>query len=192
MGRLSRQVSDQTQIADATITPAAQKGLVDLNQPAGSASTIPEHLSAQASSTLATPYSHNEGPRSQKPDMVATGSDQQLPAAFEKSQQHRERLQSTSPTETRKHNLVPYHTGPSKPNSIGGTAKAIEEASSQPYKPSRIGLFGSTVRPESLPRNGPSNAEIGGRHVTSPITLHQHARENNLTSAPGLSRIGAR
>ncbi len=191
IGRLSRQVSDQIQTADANFTPATQKSMVDPNIPVSSASTIAELLSAQASSALATPYSNNEGLRHQQSEITATSSYHRLPA--EKSRQQRERLQSLSPTETRKHNLVAYEGGPDKLNSNDGTAEDMKEVSSHSYKPSRIAFLGSSGRPESLPRNGPSNAEISGRHPTSsPITLHQHVRENNLTAAPGLSRIGAR
>ena len=192
-GRLSRHVSDQTQIADAIITPAAQKSLVDLDRPAGSASTIPEHLSAQASSASAKPYDHDGRVQQQPTEFRATAADQHSPAADEKPQQPRHRLQSLSPIEARKHNAGAYDATPSKPNSIGGAATGSGGAASQPCKPSRIALFSTPSRPESLAHNGPSNNEMGAHHPTSsPITLHQHARENNLTSTTGLSRIGAR
>lgn len=193
IGRLSRRISDQTQVADTTVTPATQKSLADPNRPAGSASTILDHLSAQASSTLATPLSTNDGFRHRASEITTADGDQQLPSGYEKPQQQKERLQSLSPTETRKHSSAANDAGPKVSNSKGGAALSVEEVSSAMYKPSRIALFGSTSRPESLPRHSPPNAEIGGRHATpSPITLHQHTRENNLTAATGLSRIGAR
>ncbi|KAF7503323.1 hypothetical protein GJ744_003966 [Endocarpon pusillum] len=191
--RLSRHVSDQAQIADAIITPAAQKSLVDLDRPAGSASTVPEHLSAQASSASAKPYDHDGRVQQQATEFRAAAADQHSPAADEKPPQPRHRPQSLSPIEARKHNAGAYDATPSKPNSIGGAATGSGGAASQPYKPSRIALFSTPSRPESLVHNGSSNNEMGARHATSsPITLHQHARENNLTSTTGLSRIGAR
>jgi hypothetical protein len=193
MGRLSRQVSDQTQTADTSITPATQKSLVDLNRPAGSASTIPEQLSAQASSTSATPYSNSDIVRQQTSETAATGSDQQHPAVFEKSQSQKERLQSLSPTETRKHNLTTNDAAGVKPSPIGDTTADAEGSSSHSFKSSRTALFDTPVRPASLHRNPPSNNQIGVRSASSSsITLHQHAREHNLTPATGLSRIGAR
>jgi hypothetical protein len=193
LGRLSRQVSDQTQVADVSITPATQKSLVDLNKPADSASTIPEHLSAQASSALATPYSSNEGLREQTSEVIPNTSDQQLPQYLDQAEQQKDRLQSLSPSETRKHTLIPYKPRSNKPDTSGETGTGIEEASSRPYKPSRIAMFGSPSRPDSMPRNGTSNTDIIAPTTTSsPITLHQHARENNLTPTTGLSRIGAR
>ncbi len=193
-GRLSRHASDQTQIADGLITPAAQKSLLDTERPANSASTIPEHLSAQASSAFAKPYDQ-DGSVDQQPTefRATTAADQHSPAVNEKLQQPRRRPQSLSPTEARKHNVGAYAATPSKPNSIGGAATGSGSAASQPYKPSRIALFSTPSRPESLAQDGPINNEKDARHATSsPITLHQHARDNTLTSATGLSRIGAR
>lgn len=193
MGRLSRQVSDQTQIADTVITPAAQKSLVDLNKPADSASTIPEHPSAQASSALNTPHSNHRSIRPQKSEGARTTGDQQRPLGFEKPQQQKERFQSVSPTEARKHTLAIYDPTPSKTNSTGPKDVELEEPPSHSYKMSRISLFGSPVRPDPLSRNGSSNAEMATGHATSsPITLHPHGRENHITPATGLSRIGAR
>lgn len=191
IGRLSRQVSDQTQVADATITPTTQKSLIDLNKPAGSASTIPEHLSAQVSSALATPYSNGEGLRNATPAVTANGTDQQPPPDLEQKHQQKERLQSLSPTEKRKHNLFVYGAGRDKANSLGNAVSA--EVASQPYKSSQLALFDSPSQPDSLPRHAQSNTEMDVRHATSsPITLHRLARQNSLTSTPGLSRIGAR
>jgi hypothetical protein len=194
MGRLSRPVSDQTRGADSAVTPAARKSSIDPNKPAGSASTIPEHPSAQASSALATPYANNnEVPQHQGSKLTAMASDQQHATGFDKPHQQKERLQSLSPTETRKHNLSTYDPGPSKAASTGGAVTGIEEIPSQPFRPSRLALFGSPARRNSLPRNGPSGADMEARHAaSSPITLHQHAMETNLTPAAGLSRIGAR
>jgi hypothetical protein len=193
IGRLSHQVSDKTPIADATITPVTQKSMIDLSNPAGSTSTIPEQMSAQASSALATPYTTNEGMRHEAAHVTVPESDLQLPAGSQKPSERNERLQSLSPTETRKHNFFGQDTVLRKANSTSATASGIDEISAHSYKPSRIALFNSPARPESLPRHGSSNDQIGARHATSsPITLHQHARESNLTSAPGLSRIGAR
>ena len=192
-GRLSRQVSDQTQIADATTTPVTQPSLVDINGPADFASNIPEHLSVQASSALATPHSNDGYLYIKSSQSTALASDQQLSAGVGKLQDLKERLLSLSPTETRKHSLLAYEVGLKKSNSIGGAATSHEEAASYPYKQPRIALFSTPGRPQSLPRNAPSNDQMGERHATSsPITLHQHAGENNLTSATGLSRIGAR
>jgi hypothetical protein len=192
MGRMSRQISSQTEGADATVTPATQKSLVDPFKAADSASTIPEHPSAQASSALATPYGNNEELHNHISEMAVAGSDQQHAAIFQKPQQQKDRLQSLSPTESRKHNIAIYEPGPSKQNSTGRIVANAEEPSSQPLRASRIALFTSPSRLESVPRNGPSHAEMAARNAaSSPITVHQHARENNLTPAAGLSRIGA-
>jgi len=195
IGRLSRQVSDQTQIADANITPATQKSSVDINRPSGSASTIPEQFSAQASSTLATPYSNDSGLHHQALDLTLSGNDQQPPAGFGKARrlQGEGRPQSLSPTETRRHNLLANDSGANKLKSTGHVVTGVQGAASHQYRPSRIALFSTAARPDSMARNGAPNDDIGARHATSsPITLHQHARENNLASATGLSRIGAR
>ena len=192
MGRISHQISSHTEGADATVTPAVQKSLVDPFRTADSASTILEHPSAQASSAMATPYSNSEEIQHRTSEPVVTGSDQQLAAAFPKSQQQKDRLQSLSPTETRKHNLAVYDPGPSKPTSTSRSVASVEEPSSQSHRASRIALFTSPSRPEPVPRNGPSHAERAARNpASSPVTVHQHARENNLTPAAGLSRIGA-
>lgn len=192
MGRTSRQISSQTEGPDATVTPGVQKSLVDPFKTADSASTIVEHPPAQASSAVATPYSNSEEVQNRTSELVVTGSDQQLAAAFPKPQQQKDRLQSLSPTETRKHNLAVYDPGPSKQNSTGRSVATVEEPFSQAHRASRIALFTSPSRPESVRRNGPSHAERAARNpASSPITVHQHARDNNLTPAAGLSRIGA-
>jgi hypothetical protein len=195
IGRLSRQVSDQTQIADANITPATQKSSVDTNRPLGSTSTIPEQLSAQASSAFATPYSNDGGLQHQSFELTMSGNDQQPPAGFGKARQPQgeRRPQSLSPTETRRHSLVAHDGGAKKAKSTGPAMTGVQGAASHQYRPSRIALFSTAARSDSMPRNGAPNDDIGARHATSsPITLHQHARENNLASAAGLSRIGAR
>lgn len=192
-GRLSRQVSDQTQLVAATsITPGNQRSLVDPNKTIGSASTIPEHLSAQASSTLATPHTFENGLRLQTSGLTASASSQQLPTGLDMLQQN-DRLQSLSPTETRKHNFAVYGTRTKKPDTAGETTTGTEETNLHPHRPSSMALFGPSARSESFPRNHLSSAEMSARHTTSsPLTLHQHARENNITTTARLSRIGAR
>ena len=192
LGPLPSQISDQTQWIDATVTPAAPKGLVDPFKAADSASTIPERPSAQASSAMATPHGNSEEIQNQTSDLAVTGSDQQLAAFFQKPQRQKERLQSLSPTETRKHNLMVYDPGPNKPNSTGRSAVSVEEPSPSSQKASRIAFFTSPSRLESVPRNGSSHAEMAAHNAaSSPITVHQHSRENNITPAASLSRIGA-
>jgi hypothetical protein len=195
IGRLSRQISDQTQIVGANITPVTQKSSVDTNRPSGSASTIPEQFSAQASSTLATPHSNDGGLQHQSLDLTLSGNDQHPSAEFGKGRrpQGEGRPQSLSPTETRRHNLFAHDSGANKLKSAGHVVIGVQGSASQQYRPSRIALFSTAGRPDSMARNGPLNDDIGARHGTSsPITLHQHARENKLASTTGLSRIGAR
>lgn len=195
IGRLSRQVSDQTQIAEANITPATQQSSADIHRPSGSASTIPEQFSAQASSTLATPHSNDGGLQHQSLDLTLSGNDQHPSAEFGKGRrpQGEGRPQSLSPTETRRHNLFAHDSGANKLKSAGHVVTGVQGSASQQYRPSRIALFSTAGRPDSMARNGPLNDDIGARHGTSsPITLHQHARENKLASTTGLSRIGAR
>lgn len=192
LGRLSRQVSDPTRAADMTATPVNQRSTVDLNRPGDSASTIPEQPSGPASSALATPSGH---PESLPPpvDLTATDAILQYPSTVDKSQPQKERLQSVSPTETRKHNLAVYDPGPKKSTPRGMTATNGEDGLSQPFRPSRMALFGPTGRGSSLPHNGPSAGDMEAHNATSsPLILHQHAREAKLTPAAGLSRIGAR
>jgi hypothetical protein len=194
MGRLSRQVSDQTQIADATTTPATQKNVLDMNGLSGSASTIPEHPSAHASSTLNTPYNNGGDPGHRPSGIPSTGGNQRVGDALEAPPQQKVRLQSLSPLETRKQHTISYDAGPAKSIVAETSGTAVSGASSQPQKTSRIGLFGSAGQPDSLPRTSSSSTVMNGRHATSsPITLHQHtSRDNIIQPATELSRVGAR
>lgn len=193
LGSLPGQISDQTQWIDAAVTSATQTGLTDPFKAADPASTIQERLSAQApSAVVATPHGNNEEIQNQDAAFAATSSDQQPAAFFQKPQQQKERLPSLSPTETRKHNLTVHDPGPNKSNSTGRSVASVEEPSSSSQTVSRIAFFSSPSRPESIPRNGPSHAEMGAHNAaSSPISVHQHQRENNLTPAASFSRIGA-
>ena len=157
---------------------------------AGSASTIPEQLSAQPSSALSAAYADQEviGPTA---NVESNGGNHERSAAFEKSQSQRQRLQSLSPTESRKHNLANHDPG----KGTAPTSGPVDETGEGPPEQfrARIGLFNTPTRPDALPANGTSTAETGGNRVnSSPITLHQRANEGALTPLAGLSQIGAR
>lgn len=197
MARLSRQASDPTQLDEAAITPATQKGLIDPNRSAPSSSTLPERQSAQGSSAWVTPHSNS------KELAVSAIAGESASSVFDQAQKRDERLQSLSPTEIRRHHLSAYQPGPSKSQpataaaaaSSGGETNDADGTQGRSYKSSRISLFGSPVRTEAVSRNGMSNAEIDGHdpHTTpSAINLHQHGPGNHLPPVTGLSRIGAR
>ena len=59
---LTRQNSNRSPMTDSFLTPAQQKNIAEAPIAVGSASTIVEHPSAQASSALNTPYDAQHGP----------------------------------------------------------------------------------------------------------------------------------
>ncbi len=63
--QLHRQISVLSRAATPSTTPAAQRRVVDLTEPQGSASTIPEHPSGPNSSVAATPTTA-KGPKAEK------------------------------------------------------------------------------------------------------------------------------
>ena len=110
-------------------TPAAQKRVVDINAPNGSASTIPENVSAANSSANNTPYGIEQEPRHQNhgpfrhPDY-----DAELKSGF--------RSQSSSPLDVRKSQPNPAHT--------------LERRSPPPENPSRNPIFSPHPARQSL------------------------------------------
>lgn len=120
-------------------TPAAQKRVVDVNAPNGSASTIPENVSAANSSANNTPYGtdHHHGPF-RNPDY-----DFERKSGF--------RSQSSSPLDVRK----------SHPSHAMERRSPVPDASHNPFSPppARQGLFQPSARPDISPTMAPKTVD---------------------------------
>ncbi|KAH8433657.1 uncharacterized protein LDX57_011291 [Aspergillus melleus] len=123
--------------APAYTTPAAQKRVVDINAPNGSASTIAENLSAANSSTNNTPYGTEQEPPHQK--LGPFGNPE-----YDPDRRTGFRSLSSSPLDVRK----PH------PSAYSGTIdhRSPQGASRNAYSPppARLGLFHS-AGPNSSP-----------------------------------------
>lgn len=115
-------------------TPAAQKRVVDVNAPNGSASTIPENASAANSSPNHTPFDIEQEQQSHTHRQAAN-------ADHDGDRRFGFRALSSSPLDTRK---------PHGPSSSAFGHRSVPEARSDtsrnpPYSPSstRLGIFGS-------------------------------------------------
>lgn len=183
LNRLKRPTSVQSRMQEPVATPAGQKSQVDVNAVTGSASTIAEQPSAQASSTMNTPYDTDAN----KPQVQASSQDTRTvnsaddPQSIDKDEHAIRRSDSASPTETRKAFSATFLNSRHSNRKHGNDS---QEALSQA---SRVTLFNSPTRP-NMPR-----AEYEPRRQTaSPITFNKHARENGITARTGLGGIGAR
>lgn len=122
--------------ASSFVTPAAQKRVVDVNAPNGSASTIPENASAANSSANNTPYGTENEPRP-----TAQGHFRNL--EHEPGHKSGFRSQSSSPLDVRKPHPQPNH-GLERRSPIPNTSH--NSIFSPP--PARQGLFQSSAAPE--------------------------------------------
>lgn len=135
-------------------TPAAQKRVIDINAPNGSASTIADNASAANSSTANTPYGVEQDHRQH-------GAGQ--PSSVDYDALDRKsgfRSQSSSPLDVRK--------GPSNPGHFFETRHEAP-ARNPGYSPPRFGLFGASKR-ESSPPLSTSAKSLGGIHSSGLMT----------------------
>ncbi|KAL1986911.1 hypothetical protein VTN96DRAFT_5328 [Rasamsonia emersonii] len=136
-----RQPSGTSNPASFT-TPAAQKRVVDINAPNGSASTIAENASAANSSAANTPYGTEQDPRSH-------GTGQFNSVDYEiMDRKTGFRSQSSSPLDVRKPQPTSGHFvegGRPMPSGQEGSRNAGYSP------PSRMGLFGASKRESSPP-----------------------------------------
>lgn len=159
--------------ASSFTTPAAQKRVVDVNAPNGSASTIPENMSAANSSTNNTPYGTEQDPRShhqgpfRNPDY-----DPEHNAGF--------RSQSSSPLEVRKSIPNPGHNPESR--SPAHDAALQNPAFSPPS--ARQGLF----QPSASLKAEPSPA-LPSKSVDA---LHYRPPPSELSTGPSAGHLPAR
>lgn len=154
-------------------TPAAQKRVVDINAPNGSASTIPENMSAANSSANNTPYGTEQELRHptqgpfRNPDY-----DTERKSGF--------RSQSSSPLDVRKAQPHPSHI--LERRSPGPDAPASHNALFSP-PPARAGLFHpSTSKPNSSPSLPPKPVD----------TIHYHPHQHEIPAESGSSHMPAR
>lgn len=135
-------------------TPAAQKRVIDINAPNGSASTIADNASAANSSTANTPYGIEQYHRQQGAQPGSVDFD-----ALDRKSGFRS--QSSSPLDVRK--------GPSgNPNHLFETRHEFPTRNTG-YSPPRFGLFGTSKR-DSSPPLPPPNKSLGGIHASGLMT----------------------
>lgn len=151
-------------------TPAAQKHVVDVNAPNGSASTIPENASAANSSANNTPYGAEHDPRH-----PAQGSFRNLD--YEAGQKSGLRSQSSSPLDVRKPHPHPTH-GIERRSPIPKTSH--NSIFSPP--PARQGLFQPSAPPESDTSPIPSKT----------VDAVHYRPQPELAAGPGASHMPAR
>ncbi|KAJ5884014.1 uncharacterized protein N7473_010900 [Penicillium subrubescens] len=157
--------------ASSFATPAAQKRVVDINAPNGSASTIPENMSAANSSANNTPYGTEQDPRHpgqgpfRNPDY-----DTEHRSGF--------RSQSSSPLDVRKAQPHPSHLLERR---SPGPDASRNSLFSPP--PARAGLFQpSTSKPSASP----------SLHSKQVDTIHYHPHHPEISTEPGSSHMPAR
>uniref|UniRef100_A0A093V799 Transcriptional regulatory protein DEP1 n=1 Tax=Talaromyces marneffei PM1 TaxID=1077442 RepID=A0A093V799_TALMA len=136
-------------------TPAAQKRVIDINAPNGSASTIADNASAANSSTGNTPYGIEQDHRQHAAGQPGTVD---FDALDRKSGL---RSQSSSPLDVRK--------GPSTNPTHLFEARHEVPTRNPGYSPPRFGLFGASKR-ESSPPLSTSNKPLGGIHSSGLMT----------------------
>lgn len=133
-------------------TPAAQKRVVDVNAPNGSASTIPENASAANSSTNNTPYGVEQEQRH-----PAQGPFRNPDYATEHKSGFRS--QSSSPLDVRK---AHPHSGALERRSPIPESSARNAIFSPP--PARQGLFQPSAPPKPDTSPNPSSKTVDGMH----------------------------
>lgn len=135
-------------------TPAAQKRVIDINAPNGSASTIADNASAANSSTANTPYGIDQDHRQQGAQPGSVDFD-----ALDRKSGFRS--QSSSPLDVRK--------GPSSNPTHLFEARHEAPTRNPGYSPPRFGLFGAS-KTESSPPLSTSNKALGGIHSSGLMT----------------------
>lgn len=126
--------------ASSYATPAAQKRVVDINAPNGSASTIPENVSAANSSANNTPYGTEQESRHQHHGTFRNPDyDLERKSGF--------RSQSSSPLDVRK-------SHPHSSQALERRSPVPDSSSRNPIfspPPARQGLFQPSARPDISP-----------------------------------------
>ncbi|GAM38733.1 hypothetical protein TCE0_033r09704 [Talaromyces pinophilus] len=135
-------------------TPAAQKRVIDINAPNGSASTIADNASAANSSAANTPYGIDQDHRQQGAQPGSVDFD-----ALDRKSGFRS--QSSSPLDVRK--------GPSSNPAHLFEARHEAPTRNPGYSPPRFGLFGTSKREPSPPLST-SNKALGGIHSSGLMT----------------------
>ncbi|KAL4888683.1 Sds3-like-domain-containing protein [Aspergillus ambiguus] len=154
--------------APAFTTPAAQKRVVDVNAPNGSASTI-----AETSSANNTPYEQEQQQSQALGPFANPDYDADRRSGF--------RSLSSSPLDMRKPHPAPYHHGLDHHRSPQGGPRNAAAAYSPP--PARPGLFHtSTAKRESSPPSLSSSKPVSSLH-------HQ---PGGLLGGPGSNKMAAR
>lgn len=152
-------------------TPAAQKRVVDINAPNGSASTIPENVSAANSSANNTPYGTEQEPRHQVQGAFRNPDyDLEHKSGF--------RSQSSSPLDVRK-----SHPHSNMERRSPGPDTSSRNTIFSPPPPARQGLFQpfATTKPDASPIMASKTAD----------TLH-YRPQSELSAGPGSSHMPAR
>ena len=176
--RINRQFSDQQNSTSIFATPATQKTTMDANATNGSASTIPENLSAQASSALNTPHD-------QEPHHASSHLEHRMSSNARPGEGLPPRT-SLSPTETRKtSSLTQYRPEKQKAMDEGST---LATASPQ----TRINMYSSPLRPDSLPRASSTQADSVNRHRDSSPLGSLHTTKPGITAGTAYNRFGGR
>lgn len=195
--QMNRELSDQPRTGNSFTTPAAQKRVIDLSAPNGSASTIPENPSAPTSSIAGTPYDGEQDKNrlSTRQSLDAAQDTSLDDAAGSGSADHITDLPSTSnsPQGTRK-----VHQPILQPGQVFGRRKstptqspqdtAITAASSATpaysSSTSRLALFSPPSRAESVPQMSSTSSPLA--------SLHQPLQGTGIAAGAGLGRMGAR
>ncbi|KAJ6145265.1 hypothetical protein N7470_009160 [Penicillium chermesinum] len=156
-------------------TPAAQKRVVDVNAPNGSASTIPENMSAANSSANNTPYGTEQEPRSHHQGPFRNPEfDVEHKPAF--------RSQSSSPLDVRK--PIPNPSRNVERRSPNHDAPPRTSMFSPPPPPVRQGLFQSSAALKA----DPSSA-----HPSKPVdAVHYRPTPSELPTGVGSGHLPAR
>ncbi|KAJ5092176.1 hypothetical protein NUU61_007046 [Penicillium alfredii] len=154
-------------------TPAAQKRVVDVNAPNGSASTIPENLSAANSSANNTPYGTEQEPRHQQQGPFRNPEyDTEHKSGF--------RSLSSSPLDVRKAHPHPPHS--LEHRSLAADATSNRNPIFSP-SPARQGLFSSSAAP---------NRDPSPSIPSKPVDAHYRAHQSGISTGPGSSQIPSR
>ncbi|KAI2791497.1 hypothetical protein POX_c04358 [Penicillium oxalicum] len=140
-------------------TPAAQKRVVDINAPNGSASTIPENMSAANSSANNTPYGIEQDPRHHAQGPFRNPD-------YDMEHKSGLRSQSSSPLDVRK---AQSHPGPLQERRSPGLDSSRNPLYSPP--PAHAGLF--QLSKSKAGPSQPYNAKPGE-------TIHYHTHQAEI------------
>jgi len=204
-----RQASQQSQIGSSLTTPAAQRRIVDLNAPKGSASTIADESSAPTSSAAPTPIGIAQSQNRQQSDKRAvTDPDLPFTQAEAASSTHGAIALSKgerSPTDTTKRcqddSLLERSLATDEPpgvlhqNTVPVSSSIFSSVPSNRTAASRPGTYNEHlgVASSSSPASAAKTAEVPENPCTPPTMSHlQHLQGSVITAGAGIGRFGAR